>query len=379
MTALSNKQAQAAPVSAPNQAVAQAYVLHQQAVMLEDEHQYEEAIACMLKALTLGPQIPEIHLEMALLLLRRGEFGPGLLEYEWRWRLKERANRLPRFGVPQWNGMRLPRGRIVLHADQGAGDKVQFCRYIPMVAERCREVFVTSAPSTAKLLQGVKGVTAVTTDIRKLPPVDVFCTLSSLPLVFDTRVDNIPDTVPYLSVEPEKVSTWKSRLDQCVPAGSLRVGISWAGSAEHIKDKWRSTRLEQWSDVLGVPDVAFISLQKEVPEADRLPLASENRLIDFTSELGDFSDTAALIQNLDLVLSVDTSVTHLAGALGKPAWVLLQWVPDWRWLMDREDSPWYPTMRLYRQEVKDDYSRPLQRIAHNLRNFCTTASRKSVR
>ncbi len=366
MTALSNKQVHSSPIPAANNPLARAYALHQQALTLEDEHKYDEAVACMLKALALGPQIPEIHVELALFLLRRGELGPGLLEYEWRWRLKERAKRLPRFGVPQWNGMRLPHGRIVLHADQGAGDKIQFCRYIPMVAERFREVFVTSAPLTARLLRSVSGVAQVFTDIRKLPQVDVFCTLSSLPLVFDTRLDNIPAPVPYLHAEPEEVAAWKSRIDQHVPAGNLRVGLSWAGSAEHIKDKWRSTRLEQWTNVLNVPGVSFISLQKQVPEADRVALAAEKRLIDLTAELSDFSNTAALVQNLDLVLSVDTSVVHLAGALGKPAWVLLQWVPDFRWLIDREDSPWYPTLRLFRQELKDDYARPLQRIAENL-------------
>ncbi len=275
--------------------------------------------------------------------------------------------------------MRLPQGRIVLHADQGAGDKIQFARYIPMVAERCKEVYITCTPATASLLRNIKGVTAVVSDLRKLPPVDVFCTMSSLPLVFDARLDNIPGAVPYLAAEPEKVSAWKSRIDQMAPSGNLRVGLSWAGSAEHVKDKWRSTRLEQWTNVLDVPGVSFISLQKQVPEADRAALASEKRLIDLTPEMGDFSDTAALIQNLDLVLSVDTSVVHLAGALAKPAWVLLQWVPDWRWLLEREDSPWYPTMRLFRQEVRDDYSRPLQRIADDLRVMAGgNASRRSA-
>lgn len=367
MAALTDRPAPTVAPPTRENLIARAMALHQQALRFEDDHKYDDAVKCMLKALTFGPQIPEIHLELGLFLLRRGEFGPGLLEYEWRWKLKERQGRVPRFGVPQWNGMRIPEGRIVLHADQGAGDKIQFCRYISMVAERCREVFVTSVPATAKLLRNVKGVTQVISNLQELPRVDAYCTMSSLPLAFGTTLETIPGKMPYLEAEPEKVSEWKSLIDSKVPEGNIRVGISWAGSALHIKDKWRSTRLAQWKGILDVPGVSFISLQKQVPDVDKALLASESRIIDLTDRLGDFSDTAALIRNLDLVISVDTSVVHLAGALGKPAWVLLQWVPDWRWLLEREDSPWYPTLRLFRQDTRDDYSGPLRRIAENLR------------
>src|SRR3569623_468428 len=173
MTALGNKQISGAPAAATDP-VARAHALHQRALALEDQHRYEEAVSFMLKAVSSAPHLPEMHLELALFLLRRGEMGPGLLEYEWRWRLKERAKRVPNFGVPQWNGMRMQQGTIVLHADQGAGDKIQFCRYIPMVAERCKELFITSTPATAGLLRDIKGVTAVISDLRQLPPVDVY-------------------------------------------------------------------------------------------------------------------------------------------------------------------------------------------------------------
>jgi hypothetical protein len=200
-----------------------------------------------------------------------------------------------------------------------------------------------------------------------MPVVDVFCPLSTLPLIFGTTLETIPGNVPYLKADSARASAWKARLEEKCPAGHLRVGISWAGNPTHVKDKWRSTRLDQWNDIFGVSGVSFISLQKQLPDTDRARLASESRVIDLTSEIGDFSDTAALIENLDLVIAVDTSVVHLAGALAKPTWVLLQWVPDWRWLLDREDSPWYPTLRLFRQIKKDDYTGSLRRVADELR------------
>lgn len=343
--------------------------LHQRALLLEDEHKYEEAIALQLKAATLAPQVPKIRVELALFLMRRGELGPGFFEYEWRWRLKDRIGKLPKLGVPQWNGMRIPHGRVALIADQGAGDRIQFARYIPWVAERCREVWMIGAPATAGLFKGFPGLTGVVSAPKDLPPVDMACPLSTLPLVFGTTIETIPGNVPYLEADPAKVSAWKKRLDEKCPAGNLRVGLSWAGNPSHVKDQWRSTRLEQWDEILNVPGVNFVSLQKLLPDADRERLASEKRVLDLTSEIGDFADTAALIQNLDLVVSVDTSVVHLAGAMAKPAWVLLQWVPDWRWLLDREDSPWYPTLRLFRQEAKDNYAASLRRVAEELRTL----------
>jgi hypothetical protein len=353
-------------ITVPESQDSEALKLHKHALALEFERRLDEAVACQLKAVTLAPQNPLMHLELGLFLLRRGEFGPGLIEYEWRWRLPDRINNYPRFGVPRWNGMTLKQGRILLFADQGAGDKIQFARYIPMVAARCKEVVMICPPATIALLAGVQGVAHISHRLKDIPAFDVQCPLSSLPFVFGTRLDTIPARTPYLAADPRKAASWASRLDARTKPGEIRVGIAWAGSPHHANDQNRSTRLAQWQNLLSMPGVNFVSVQKEIPEADRGTLAAQDRLIDLTADLGDFSDTAALIANLDLVISVDTSVVHLAGALGKPAWVFLPRVPDWRWLLGREDSPWYPTLRLFRQEKQDDYDAPFARVRADL-------------
>ena len=294
-----------------------------------------------------------MHLELGRFLMRRGEFRPGLTEFERHWRLKGRVNGVPRLPVSQWNGMRLPGGRILLVADQGAGDAVQFARYIPLVAERCREVILAAPPELADLLRSAKGLTRVVTRYEDVGSVDVFCILSSLPFLLGTTLETIPGSVPYLTVDAARGAAWKARLDARTPPGLPRVGIAWAGNPAHPGDRWRSTRLAAWKPLLDVSGVSFISLQKWVPERDRGSVASASRLIDLTDGRDDFADTAALVQALDLVVSVDTSIAHIAGALAKRAWVLLARLPDWRWLLDREDSPWYPTLRLFRQDAPD--------------------------
>ena len=263
--------------------------------------------------------------------------------------------------------MRLPRGRILLVADQGAGDAIQFARYIPLVAERCREVVLAAPPELADLLRSAKGVTRVVTRYENVGFVDVFCILSSVPFLLGTTLDTIPAIVPYLTVDAARVAEWKARLDARTPPGLPRVGIAWAGNPTHPDDQRRSTRLAAWKPLLDVPGVSFISLQKWVPKRDRGFVASASRLIDLTDGRDDFADTAALVQALDLVVSVDTSIAHIAGALAKRAWILLARLPDWRWLLDREDSPWYPTLQLFRQDAPDRWAGPLQRVAARLR------------
>ena len=327
--------------------------LHRRALRLERGHRLDEALACLLEATSAAPRMPLMHLEFGRFLMRRGEYGPGLTEFERHWRLKGRVNGVPRLSVPLWNGMRLPTGRILLVADQGAGDSIQFARYIPLVAERCREVVLAAPPELADLLRSARGLTRVVTRYEDAGSVDVFCILSNLPLLLGTTLETIPCIVPYLTVDPARVAAWKARLDARTPPGVPRVGIAWAGNPAHPADRWRSTRLAAWQPLLDVPGVSFISLQKRVPQRDRSAVAAAGRLIDVTDGRDDFADTAALVQALDLVVSVDTSIAHIAGALAKPAWVLLARLPDWRWLLDREDSPWYPTLRLFRQDAAD--------------------------
>lgn len=314
----------------------------------------------------MAPRMSLLRRELGRFLMRRGEFRSGLTEFERHWRLKGRVPGVPRLPVARWNGMPLTRGRILLVADQGAGDTVQFARYIPLVASRCSEVVLAAPPETAELLASAKGVTRVVTRYEDIGRVDAFCILSSLPFLLGTTLETIPATVPYLTVDRSRVAAWKATLDSRTPPGLPRVGIAWAGDPSHPGDRWRSTRLAAWQSLLDVPGVSFISLQKWVPKQDRGSVATSG-VFDLTDGRDDFADTAALIQALDLVVSVDTSIAHIAGALAKPAWVLLARVPDWRWLLDRDDSPWYPTLRLFRQDVPDRWDDPLQRIAASLR------------
>lgn len=348
------------------QSTHRALQLHRRALRLESSHQLKEALACQLEATAAAPRMPSMHLELGRFLMRRGEFRPGLTAFERYWQLKGRVNGVPRLPVSRWNGLRLPRGRILVVADQGAGDTVQFARYIPQVAERCREVVLAAPPELAELLGSARGVTKVVTRYEDVGRVDAFCILSSLPFLLGTTLETIPTHVPYLTVDRARVAAWKTRLDSRTPPGLPRVGLAWAGDPTHPGDRWRSTRLAAWQSLLDVRGVSVISLQKWVPQRDR-GFLSASRVIDVTDGRDDFADTAALVQALDLIVSVDTSLAHIAGALAKPAWVLLARVPDWRWLLDREDSPWYPTLRLFRQDVADRWDAPLQRIAATLR------------
>jgi hypothetical protein len=347
--------------------VGRALRLHRRALRLERAHRLDEALACQLAAMSAAPRMPLMHLELGRLLMRRGEFRPGLTEFERHWRLKGRVNGVPRLPISPWNGMSLPRGRVLLVADQGAGDSIQFARYIRVVAERCREVVLAAPPELADLLGTASGVTRVVTRYEDAGSVDAFCVLSSLPFLLGTTLETIPGIVPYLTVDPARGEAWKARLDAQTPRGLPRVGIAWDGNPAHPGDRWRSTRLAAWRSLLDVPGVSFISLQNRASRQDRASVAAGRRLIDFADGRDDFAETAALVQAVDLVVSVDTSIAHIAGALAKPAWVLLARLPDWRWLLHRDDSPWYPTLRLFRQDASARWDGVFQRTTERLR------------
>jgi hypothetical protein len=207
----------------------------------------------------------------------------------------------------------------------------------------------------------------------------VFCPLSVLPLVFGTTLETIPRTVPYLAADGRSVRAWNRLLAATTRPGELRVGIAWAGNPDHPLDRWRSTRLAQWRPILNVAGVSFVSLQKRVRDRDRAGLKVSRQLIDLTDRLDDFADAAALMHNLDLVISVDTSAIHLAGALGKPGWLLLPWLADSRWLIERDDSPWYSTVHLFRQQTRDQWDDVIRRVAARLRLLVAERRRRPRR
>ena len=323
-----------------------------------------DAVACYERALTLQPDYADAHWNESLALLSLGDFERGWRKFEWRWRTSDAARRAP-LPHPLWLGETPLNGRkIVLHAEQGLGDAIQFVRYVPMVAARGATVFLAVHTELKTLFADV-GAAAVYGEGEPLPACDLRCPLLSLPLAFGTTLDTVPAKIPYLRAPAAALAHWKPRLPQ---APGLRVGLAWSGSANK-QGRQRALALEALSPILSAPDVTFVSLHRRADLAaeDAALLAGRGNVLQF--EAPDFGDAAAIIASLDLVISVDTSLAHLAGATGKPVWILLPFSADWRWLRGREDSPWYPTARLFRQPGPGDWTSVMQRVAEELRKF----------
>jgi tetratricopeptide (TPR) repeat protein len=320
-----------------------------------------ESISHFKRALELWPGYNEARLNLALALLTMGDFAAGWKEYEIR---RESPGLLrPDIFAPMWDGSPLGGKRILLHAEQGIGDTIHFARYIPMVRKMGGRVILECQRPMQPLLRGAEGVEECIARGEPLPAIDVHCSLLSLPGVFKTTLETIPVAKAYISADPGKARYWKEKL-AALPG--KKVGLVWAGGSEHFNDRNRSMPLDALAPLSQIQGISLISLQKgDAAGQSSGPL----KLHDWTAELCDFSDTAALIANLDLVISVDTSVAHLAAAMGKPAWVLLAKVADWRWLTARDDSPWYPTVRLFRQEMAKQWQAPVTQAVVALRAF----------
>lgn len=331
---------------------------------LKAQGRWDEADAAFRQAIALNPALPECHFNLAILMLLRGEFAQGWREYEWRSQFKDFPKPARVFTQRQWDGSDLVGRTIMLQTEQGFGDTFQFMRYVPLVAARGGRVLVACHQEMRQVLEGAEGVAGWVGEGEALPAFDVYCPLLSLPLAFGTALASIPATVPYLRADEGKIAHWGRKLGgdkRC-----LRVGLVWAGRAAHENDRNRSMSLAALAPLGQVPGVRFYSLQKGEAglEAQRPPEGLD--VVDWTAELEDFSDTAGLIGQLDLVIAVDTAVVHLAGALGKAVWTLLPLVPDWRWMLEREDSPWYPTMRLFRQRASGDWAGVVRRVCEAL-------------
>jgi hypothetical protein len=333
-----------------------------------DRGEYDAGYSTILDALARDPEHPESHLSLAHALLASGNFRAGWAEYEWRFRSRLFLDALPKPIRPYWNGMPLPNRRLVISTDQGFGDSFQFARYIPMAAARCGEVTVICRTPQVALLSRIPGVKRCVPDLKRAGDHAAFCWLASLPYVFGTEVSTIPTPIPYLTADPVRRAHWRALLDQRVGSADVRVGLVWAGNADNTADWRRSLPLEALRGLFGVPGVQLISLQKPVPAADR-PAVSALGLEDFSAALTDFGETAAAIANVDLVISVDSAVAHLAGAMGVSVWTLIYEPADWRWMTRREDSPWYPTMRLFRQPRAGVWDEPVGRLVAALRGM----------
>ncbi len=323
---------------------------------------YDDAIAAYQRAIAMQPMHANAHSGVGLLYLMNGNFADGWYEYEWRSRSSEGAT--PVLPGAVWGGESLAGRRILVYSEQGFGDALQFSRYLPLLQERGATVILRiPAPLKSLMAESMPWLQVSSDNKAPLPAYDCHCALLSLPHRLETRLDTIPANVPYLRAPEAAVSRWASRIEAA--PGELKVGIVWAGSKLHVNDMNRSIPLSSWAPILGVEGVRFFGLQVG-DEVRQLAAAGVRNVDDVSPFLTEYAETAAAIEHLDLVISVDTSVVHLAGALAKPTWLLLPWVPDWRWLRDREDSPWYPTMRLFRQPLRFAWAPVMTRVAQEL-------------
>ncbi len=328
-----------------------AQLLTNRAIALRRLDRPHEALMSVTSALLLNPDFASARFVDAAVRLTLGDFAAGWRGYEARWGGALAAQRR-NFAAPLWLGEEALAGKtILLHAEQGFGDTIQFVRYAPLVAARGGKVVLEVQAQLVRLVSGMTGIETVVARKQPLPRFDFHCPLLSLPLAFGTEPATIPADVPYLAPAAEDVALWRARLPQRRPL----VGLAWAGEKAHDNDLNRSLRLATLLPLLEVPDVQFVSLQHEVRDEDAALLQSRPELLQIGAEFRDFADTAAALALLDAVISVDTAVAHLAGAMGKPLALLLPFAADFRWLRERADSPWYPTARLYRQPAFADW------------------------
>jgi len=322
---------------------------------LQDLGRLDAALDSFRQARMCDPGYAKAHACEGMVLLLRGDLAAGWEKYEARWRLDELPPR--KFVQPQWRGEPLDGRTILLHAEQGFGDAIQFLRYVPRVVARGGKVVLEVQPPLVPLARRISGITVIARG-EPLPAFDLHCPLLSLPLAFGTTLDTIPSGTPYLTVAPDRIAHWQARIGT---APGRKIGFVWAGSAVHRNDRHRSMPLDQLAPLLGVEGVRWFSLQVG-PRAADLPAHTGAPIVDLAAELVDFGETAAAIAALDLVICADTAVAHLAGALGRPVWVMLPFAPDWRWFTGRDDSPWYPSMRLFRQTRAGDWGAVAERM-----------------
>lgn len=309
----------------------------------------EEAVAAFRRAIELKPDFIEAHVSLGMMWLLMGRLREGFTEYEWRLKLRRPSPD----GLP-WDGVIAPDMRLLVRFEQGYGDAIQFMRYLPFIARHGARLLVQCHHALHPLVSSIAGVSAVYGIDDALPEYDAHCALLSLPHLFQTTLETIPVNVPYLAAVPEKIDVWQHRLAGF--GNTIKVGLCWQGNARHGADSDRSADPTLFGKLADIPGITWISLQNRPPHEDETQAAECLGLHDVSAHLRDFSDTAALVAQLDLVISVDTVVAHLAGALNRPVWNLLRYAPDWRWMLERTDSPWYPAMRLFRQRAPGDWN-----------------------
>jgi len=329
--------------------------------VLADSGQIDGAIAAFDRAIALKPDYVEAKFNCSLSLLLLGNFARGWPLYEARWAMVDKK---PNFSQPMWDGRIVDGLSLLVHAEQGMGDSIQFIRYAKLAAARGAKVISECPQTLVELFRKVDGVAEIVTTGDPLPPFDLHVPMLSQPLVFQTRRETIPGDVPYLFADPIRCESWQRRFGQ--DRAGLRVGLAWAGNLEHSRTRWRNISLEMLLPLLAMEGVNFYSLQIGSGAEQLQQFTGAETIIDYTTYINDFADTAAFMMGLDLVISVDTAVAHLAGALGRVVWTLLPFVPDWRWGLEGDQTPWYPTMRLFRQRAAGEWSPVVGRVVNAL-------------
>jgi len=345
-------------------------------VVLNTQERSAEALQNYKQALQLDPDYTEVHWNLSLVLLRTGRLTEGWKEYEWRRNPELGMTTYPHcYEIPRWDGSCFTSKRLLVHYEQGLGDTLHFVRYLPMVKARGGTVVLEVRKPLYRLLQSFPGVDELieaSSDNKPAVKFDYHVSLMDLPKIFATTLETIPAEVPYILACPTKAEYWRKKL----AGADFKVGIVWAGSPMHGKDRYRSCTLKCFAPLTEVDGVRLYGLQKDEAAAQAEEVANEMAIKNLGTEFEDFADTAAAIENLDIVVSVDTAVLHLAGAMGKPVWALLSFSPDWRWMLDRRDSPWYPTMKLFRQKERGQWEPVFQHVAEELQMMAATEIRR---
>jgi tetratricopeptide (TPR) repeat protein len=334
-----------------------------------------EAERCFEQALALQPDSDMFRFYIGELRLQQGRFPQGWQGYEHRWNSWQLREVKRVYQQPQWRGEPLEGKKILLFSEQGLGDTLQFVRYAPMVAALGGRVLLEVQPRLRRLFEGMEGIEALSSPGEALPEFDWQCPLMSLPLAFQTTLDSIPNSVPYVHARPEEAAAWASRLSQ----EKLRVGVVWSGNRKHSRERSRSVPLPLLAELTSVAGTSFYSLQMGDAAMSLQKLPAGHGIADLEAEQTDMAVTAAIIANLDLVITIDTSVAHLAGAMGKPVWILLHHSPDWRWLMERRDSPWYPSARLFRKGYGESWQTLLLRVRAELERLTLCRRQEALR
>lgn len=333
-------------------------------VLLSELKQCDEALESFNRALTINPELTRARYNIGIIKLLQGNFEEGWPLYELRWTTDQVKGSFQDVKQPLWLGESPIRQKtLLIHAEQGLGDVIQLVRYLPLLESQGAKLLLAVPPSLVTVIQTLKGSFSVITKTDNLPEFDLHCPIMSLPLALHTTLETIPQNVPYLAVSPTTQAKWRERLG---PRSKPRVGLVWSGNQNHKNDHNRSIPLQLLKPLLDL-DFEFHSLQIEIRPSDQ-PVFAESAIFTHAQELHDFSDTAALISELDMVIAVDTSVAHLTGALGKPLWIMLPYVPDFRWLLDRDDSPWYPTARLFRQSILGNWDTVIEAVYSSLQS-----------